>query len=126
MPLHKKLVKGFLIYQSAAGAVQNAYAGFGLCQGLAVEYPAGLVGKRRVNGYEIRPGKQFIEGDVPGPQDRRHLRNYMRIIGKDLHFHCKGAVGHNRADIAQAYDAQGLVIKLRADKFLFFPLPVAH
>ena len=42
MPIGKKLAQGLLIYQPAAGAVDNAYAGFGLCQGLPVQYPMGL------------------------------------------------------------------------------------
>ena len=126
MPLHKKLVKGFLIYQPARGRSSYAHAGFGLCQGsrLSIQRVSSVSGVCKVMKSDA--GEKFIEGDVLDPQGGRHLGYDMRIMGKDTHFHCQGAVGDNRADVPETCDAQGLVIKLRAYKFLLFPQPMTH
>ena len=49
-------------------------------------------------------------------QPQRRVHREEGIVAVDIHAQRNGGIGHNGADGAQADDADGLFIKLRADK----------
>ena len=118
----ERVLQRRFVDQPAARAIDDAHAGLGLCQRLAAEDAARLVGQRRVERDEVGAGEQFVQFGLLHAELDRALGRQEWIVGGDLHLEAVGAVGDDRADIAAADQAQRLAGQLDAHEAVLFPL----
>ena len=70
----------------------------------------------------IGAGEQFVQFHLGDAQFHRAVIRQEGIIGDHLHAQAAAAVGHDRADVAAADDAQRLVEELDAHEAVLLPL----
>jgi len=86
------------------------------------QHIAGLIGQRRVQGDEVRLGKQLVQRHFLHAHFHGALRRQERVIGGNLHLEAERAAGHDGADIARADETKRLAGQLDAHEAVLFPL----
>ena len=122
MPAVERGAQRNFIHQSAAGAVDDAHALFGLGQVFRREDVAGLRGERSVQGDEIGARQELVEFDLFDSDFGRALGAQKRVVGDHPHSQSDAARGGDRADVAAADDAERLAGELHAHEAILLPL----
>ncbi len=108
LPGIERLPQRLLVDQPAARTIDDAHALLHRRDRSGIDDVLGLVGQRRVQRDEVGALEQFRKIDLLDSKIARALGRQERIVGDHLHAQAVAAVGHDRADIAAADDAERL------------------
>ena len=122
----KRLIKCRLVDDTAARAIDDPDAGFGLGQLGSADQIAGRVVQRRMDRDNIGASHQLTKLDPFDTKFPCTLGRQERIVDDHPHAQPLGTASDDRADIAAADQAQHFAGKLDADKTGFLPLALAH
>ena len=108
-------------HEATAGAVDDSDPFFRLGDGLGVDQVARGICERRVQGDDVGARQQLVERHLLHVEVAGALVGEIGIEGDDPHLQAVGTLGHDRADIAAADDAEGLARELHAHEARLLP-----
>ena len=106
--------QGQLVDDAAARRVDDPHGRLDLLERLLADEADGLGRLGQVHGDEVRLGEQLVEPDEAGTELAGLGRGRVRVVGEQRHAEPLEPLGHERADPAQADDADRLVEQLDA------------
>ena len=117
------LVQRVLVDEAAAGDVDDEGGRLHLRELLGADHAGGLGGLRHVDRDEVAALEQLVEAHGLHAELLRPCGGDVGVVGDDLGAERLQARGDERADAAEADDADGLLVEL--DARVVRPLPLA-
>ncbi len=122
----ERLAQGILVDDAASARVDDPQRGLGLRELRRPDEVSRLGGLRDVDGDEVAALHELVEAQEGHAELLRAGRRDEGVVADELDAEAREALGDERADAAEADDADGLLVELDAREGRALPLAALH